>query len=642
MTKKANRLLAAIMFTDMVGYTALMQENEVKAKSNRDRHRKILNQSIAKHRGEILQYYGDGTLSIFKSAIEAVVCAIQIQVELQKEPKIPLRIGIHCGDIVYDDEGVYGDCVNVTSRIEGLAVSGSVLISDKVFDEIKNQPTISKVSLGTFELKNVKKPVTVYAISNEGLVIPSAEEILSSTEDKVKSLAVLPFVNMSSDPENEYFSDGITEEIINALTNLGSLKVIARTSAFAFKGKYEDVRAIGKKLNVDTILEGSVRKAGDRLRITAQLIKILDGSHLWSEKYDRDVKNVFDIQDEISLAIVDKLKVKLLGEEKAAMLKRHTEDLEAYNLYLKGRYFLDSRHEDAIQKAMGCFKKAFEKDPSYTLAYIGLADCFNILGFHTFIEPLRALSEAKSLAQKALELDDTIGEAHASYGFLKWAYEWDWVNAEKALKRAIELNPMYPNVHYWYSLYLVTRGRTEESLTEIKLVQQLQPLSVYLRSGMGAILFWARQYDRALEKTLEALEMNPYFGTVHFVLGWIYEQKKMYKEAISAFKKAIKILGFSYMGPLLGHAYAISGKRKEAEKIITEVNELSKQQYVSSFHRSAIHIALKDNDQAFELLDKAYENRDNWLVTIKIDPRFDSVRMDSRYIQLLQKLDMHK
>jgi TolB-like protein/Tfp pilus assembly protein PilF len=549
---------------------------------------------------------------------------------------------LHTGDIVYDDEGIYGDGVNIASRIEGLAISGSVLISAKVFDEVKNHQAFKTVSLGAFDLKNVKKPVEVYAISNEGLVIPSAKEIQSKTEDKAKSLAVLPFVNMSSDPENEYFSDGITEEIINALTHIGSLKVIARTSAFAFKGKYEDVREIGRKLNVETILEGSVRKAGDRLRITAQLISISDGSHLWSEKYDRDMKNVFDIQDEISLAIVDKLKVKFFGEEKAAILKRHTEDLEAYNLYLKGRYFLDSRHEDALQKAMGCFTKAFEKDPAYTLAYIGLADCYNILGFHTFIKPKRALTEARSLAQKALKIDDTIGEAHATYGFLKWAYEWDWVGAEKELKRAIELNPMYPNVHYWYSLYLVSRGRLKESIKEIKLVQQLQPLSVYLRSGMGAILFWARQYDGALEKTLEALEMNPDFGTVHFVLGWIYEQKKMYNEAISEFKKAINILGYPYMGPLLGHTYAISGNKMETEKIIAELNELSKQQYVSSYHRSAIYIALKDKDQAFELLEKAFENRDNWLVTIKIDPRFDSMRSDSRYIQLLKKLELDK
>ena len=642
MTKKSTRLLAAIMFTDMVGYTAMMQEDELKAKNNRDRHRKILNESITAHCGEILQYYGDGTLSIFKSAIDAVGCAVKIQQELQKDPRIPLRIGIHCGDIVYDNEGVYGDCVNVASRIENLAVSGSILISDKVYDEIKNQPFFSKASLGTIQLKNVKRPVSVYAISNEGLVVPSVNDIRSGSEAKTKSLAVLPFVNISSDPENEYFSDGITEEIINALTNLESLKVIARTSAFAFKGKYEDVRTIGKKLSVDTILEGSVRKVGKRLRITAQLINISDGSHIWSERYDREMENVFDIQDEISLAIVDKLKVKLLGQEKAAMLKRHTQDLDAYNLYLKGRFFLDSRHEDALQKAMGCFKKAFEKDPAYTLAYIGLADCHNILGFHTFIKPLKAFPEARSLALKALELDDTIGEGHATYGFLKWAYEWDWKGAEQELKRAIELNPMYPNVHWWYSLYLITMGRVDESLTEIKLVQQLQPLSVYLRSGMGAILYWARKYDQALDKILEALDMNPDFGTVHFVLGWIYEQTGMFEDSIKAFKRAIEILGFPYMGPLLGHAYAVSGNRKKAEKIISQVDEISREQYVSPYHRSAVHLALNEKDRAFDLLDKAIEERDNWLVTIKIDPRFDGLQSEQRYIRLLEKLGMHE
>jgi len=642
MTNESTRLLAAIMFTDMVGYTVLMQKDEQKAKQNRDRHRKILQESIAKHHGKTLQYYGDGTLSIFNSAINAVDCAIQIQQELQMEPIIPLRIGLHTGDIVYDNEGVYGDGVNVASRIEGLAISGSVLISAKVFDEVKNHQAFTTVSLGAFDLKNVRKPVEVYAISNEGLKVPTGKEIQAKPKDKAESLAVLPFMNMCPDPENEYFCDGITEEIINALTRVESLKIIARTSVFAYKGKNMDVRKIGRKLNVNTILEGSVRKAGNRLRITAQLIKVSDGSHLWSEKYDHEMKNIFDIQDEISLAIVDKLKVKLFGEEKAAIVKRHTEDPDAYNLYLKGRYFLERRNAESMRKANECFEEAIKKDPTYTLAYVGLADCVNILGFHTFIKPKKAFPKAKSLAKKALEIDDTLGEAHAAFGFLNWAYEWDWTCAEKELKRAIELNPMYANGHYWYALYLMTIGRIEESLSEIRLVQQLAPLSVYFRTGMAVLLYWARQYDMALGRSLEALEMNPNFGIALFVAGWVYEQKMMYEEAISVYQKAINVLSFSYVGPMLGHAYAISGKENEADKINTELNELSKQQYVSSYHRSALYVALKDKDQAFTLLEKAYENRDNWLVTIKVDPRLDNLRSDSRYITLLKKLGLDK
>jgi len=308
MKKKTNRLLAAIMFTDMVGYTALMQEDETKAKTNRDRHRKILEKSISHHNGEILQYYGDGTLCIFKSSIEAVDCAIQIQMKLQKEPKIPLRIGIHTGDIVYDAEGVYGDSVNVASRIENLAVSGSVLFSAKVFDDIKNHKEISAESIGSFDLKNVKKLVEVYAINNEGLVVPSATDVKSRQKDELKSIAILPFVNMSSDPENEYFSDGITEELLNVLAKVEGLQVTARTSSFAFKGQNMDIKQIGVQLGARSILEGSVRKAGSKVRITAQLINAADGYHVWSETYDRQLDDIFEIQDEIARKITNSLR----------------------------------------------------------------------------------------------------------------------------------------------------------------------------------------------------------------------------------------------------------------------------------------------------------------------------------------------
>ncbi|MEE9461943.1 MAG: NB-ARC domain-containing protein, partial [Bacteroidales bacterium] len=316
------RLLAAIMFTDMVGYTALMQEDERQAKQNRDRHRKILQKSIAKHKGKILQYYGDGTLSIFNSAIEAVECAIQIQQELQTEPKIPLRIGLHTGDIAYDDEGVYGDGVNIASRIQELAISGSILISGKVFDDIKNHHAFKTVSLGAFDLKNVKKPVEVYAIGNEGLAVPAQTEIQAIPKDKVKSLAVLPFVNMSPDTEQEYFSDGITEEITADLSHVQDIRVISRTSAMQLKGTDKNMKTIARELNVQYVLEGSVRKAGKALRITVQLIDAINDKHLWSEKYSGTIDNVFDIQEKVSSSIVDVLKLKLHPEEDKKIAER--------------------------------------------------------------------------------------------------------------------------------------------------------------------------------------------------------------------------------------------------------------------------------------------------------------------------------
>ncbi len=309
--QKNIRQLAAVMFTDMVGYTALMQEDEQKAKKNRDRHRKVLESLVQNHHGIILQYYGDGTLCVFNSAIEAVECATEIQQELQKEPKIPLRVGLHVGDIVYSDDGVYGDAVNIASRIETLATPGCVLISGKVFDEIKNHPSMPAKSLGEFDLKNVKRPVRVFALQNEGLNVPVRDDLKLKPRESAKSIAVLPFVNMSTDAENEYFSDGITEELLNALTKVDGLQVTSRTSSFAFKDKNLDVREIGSKLAVTSVLEGSVRKAGKRVRITAQLINTSDGFHVWSEVYDRELEDIFAVQDEIAKQISNKLREKL-------------------------------------------------------------------------------------------------------------------------------------------------------------------------------------------------------------------------------------------------------------------------------------------------------------------------------------------
>lgn len=296
------------MFTDIVGYTAMMQENERSAKKKRDRHRKVLESFISAYQGRILQHFGDGTLSVFGSAIHASSCAVMIQLELLKKPVIPLRIGVHLGDVVYGEEGVYGDSINVASRIEAIAVPGSVLISDKVYDEIKNQPGLPVKPLGRYVFKNVKQTMEVYALINEGLVIPNPEDIDGVVKEEGISIAVLPFVSMSPDPENEYFSDGVTEEIINTLSKIEGVNVKSRTSSFAFKGQNMDVREIGTRLNVSYIIEGSVRKAEDTVRITAQLINVSDGNHIWAEEYDRKYEDILKVQDEISQKIVERIK----------------------------------------------------------------------------------------------------------------------------------------------------------------------------------------------------------------------------------------------------------------------------------------------------------------------------------------------
>src|SRR6478672_7393824 len=311
---EATRQLAAIMFTDMEGYTALMQKNEQVAIERRNRHREVFEKMMAHHGGKIIQYYGDGTLSIFTSAIHAVNAGVAMQLLFLKTPHVPVRIGIHIGDIAVDDSGVYGDGVNIASRIESFAVAGSVFISDKVFDEIKNQPLIKTVSMGLFNLKNVSRPVEVIAIANEGLAVPKINDLKGKTSEPKNKLAVLPFVNMSNDAENEYFSDGIAEELINTLSKIDGLQLTCRTSSFSFKGKNIDVREIGKALNVTKVLEGSVRKAGNRVRINAELVNTADGYQLWSETFDRNLDDIFELQDEIAGIIANRMREQLVNK----------------------------------------------------------------------------------------------------------------------------------------------------------------------------------------------------------------------------------------------------------------------------------------------------------------------------------------
>ena len=364
------RHLAAIMFTDVAGYTALMQRDEETARSYRDRHRRVLEEAVPRRGGDLLEHYGDGSLSIFGSAIEAVACALEIQRDLAAEPGVPLRIGIHTGDIVREAQGVYGDGVNVASRVQGLCPPGEVLVSERVYDDVKNQPGMFVHSLGRFELKNVTRPVEIFLVADEDRPVPVLEQTPLPTgrrakavkaDSEQKSIAVLPFLNMSADPDNAFFADGITEEIINVLTRVHGLRVTARTSSFAFKGKEVDVRKVGSKLNVAHVLEGSVRKSGDRVRITAQLVDTQSGYHVFSDVYDRVVEDIFETQDEIALKIMEKLQASLPGDADSERLAPgRTKDPHAYSLNLRARFFLGQWSAHGAERAVEYFKQALE------------------------------------------------------------------------------------------------------------------------------------------------------------------------------------------------------------------------------------------------------------------------------------------
>lgn len=458
-----------------------------------------------------------------------------------------------------------------------------------------------------------------------------------------KSIAVLPFVNMSPDRENEYFSDGMTEELITALSKIPGLHVAARTSAFAFKGKDQDVRRIGEQLGVSSVLEGSVRRAGDKLRVAAQLVDTSDGYHLWSETYDREMKDVFAIQDDISRAIVNALQLKLAGGKHATLIKRHTENLHAYHLYLQGRHFWNRRTEEWLTKAARCFEHAVGQDPNYALAYAGLADCFAVQAIAEYgaLAPKEAMPKAKAAADKALTIDGLLAEAHTSLAHVEAFYDWQWAEAEKRFQRALALNPNYAIAHHWYAIHLAAMGRLDEALGEEKRAQELDPLSLFINKNLGTILFYARQFDQAVRQYRDTIELDPSFGRTHFFLGLAYEGLGRYDDAIAELKTAMAASGENtVMLAALGRTHALAGRRSAALQILDGLNKRASQHYVPAFSVAMLHMGLEDTNRGFEWLEKALEERSSWLTSLKVDPLFDSIRPDSRFAPLLKRVGL--
>jgi len=460
---------------------------------------------------------------------------------------------------------------------------------------------------------------------------------------RIRSLAVLPFTNMSADKDNEYFCDGLSEEIINALSHIRELRVVARTSAFAFKGKEIDIREVGEKLNVGAVLEGSVRKSGQRLRITAQLVNVKDGYHLWSGQFDREMKDIFDIQEEISLTIVDHLKLKLLKDEKEKILKRPTEDYEAYEYYLKGRYFWYRRYEKGMQRGLQYFQQAIEKDPGYALAHVGIADTFNFLGLFGFMPPHQAYSQSKAAAKKALEIDPELAEAYASLSWIALWYDWDWPAAEKHSLKAIQEKPDYAPAHLWYGNCLWCTGRFNECIREMQKACELEPLEPVNPAHLGLALCMARRFDESIGELRKVIASDPEFSLVYWYQSFNFLAKKMWGEAIATLQKLVELSGGSIIASsTLGLAYGTAGMKDEAQKIVERLDELSKDRYVGSFYRALVRLGLGEKNEALENLEKACLERDPLMASLNVWPLFDSLRSEPRFQDLLKKMKLDK
>jgi TolB-like protein/Tfp pilus assembly protein PilF len=462
---------------------------------------------------------------------------------------------------------------------------------------------------------------------------------LATASSTQPTIAVLPFNNLSADREQEYFCDGMAEEIINALSHIEGLHVVARTSAFSFKDKIIDIREIGRKLGVRTVLEGSVRKAGNRLRITTQLIDIDSGYHLWSEKFDRDMEDIFGVQDEISLAIVENLRVRLLAGEKDKLMKRYTDNPDAYSLYLKGRYFWNRRYEGGLQKGIEYFEQAIGKDPLYAPAYVGIADCYNQYGFFGYRPAGEAYSKAKEAVAKALEIDDTLSEAYSCLGWIKTFYDWEWEDAEKAFLKALKLGPNSALAHNWYGLLLAVTGRQEESEREGDKSLEIDPVSLIFNAVRGLGYYWSREHDKGIELLKKTLEMDPGFSLALLFLGFTYTATRMWEEAAEILRKFAALSMNSSVGAgHLGLVYGLAGRNREAREVLSQLTEMSPQRYVSPLYFALVYMGLGDNDRAFEYLYKAVKERDSWMATLKYAPFFDSIRSDPRYPGLLKEV----
>lgn len=638
------RQLVAILFADITGFTAMMQEDEVLAMNSRKKLEQAFNEEAAKHNGQIIEFKGDGVLCSFSSTTECVKASISIQKQMQTAPVVPLRIGIHTGDVIFDNDNIYGDGVNVASRLESFAVPGSIFISAKVYDDVKNKKEIETRSLGFFHFKNVKDNMEIFCISNPGLVVPDANYLKGKGEKAYpkaseKSIAVLPFVNLSNDPSQEYFSDGIAEEILGSLSQLKDLKVAGRSSSFQFKGKDIDPSEVGNKLHVDTILEGSVRKQDKRVRISARLINAKNGFHLWSEKFDRDMDDIFAIQDEIATAITEKLKVTLLHQEKRSLYKTPTKNQSAYDLYLKGRFFWNKRGK-GLQQGLTCFIQATILDEHFALAHAGIADTYALLAFYSMLPPDEAIPKALDAAQKAIREDPGRVEPYSVLPFVSMFYNWNWIEARKQFEKIFEMNPRYAPAHYWYSQYLCWIERDcSGAVTEARYAIELEPLVSHSHHLLAFVNYNYGLYKEALEAAKMAVELDAGSFLAYSSMGMSYLGLNQIKEAEEALKRSLELSGrHQYPLAQLFYLYTKTGDERAAKSISDELITRSEKEYISGTVLAMIAYTYKEFDKAIQYTEKAFEQHDNVLTWIGISQLFSFFRTDKRFIPYLERM----
>lgn len=683
---KEQRRLSVIMFTDMVGYSALTQEDEALALKLLEEHRQILRSVFLRHGGKEIKTIGDAFLLEFSSALEASLSAIEIQKRLfERNSKagnvhpIQIRIGLHVGDVVFKERDVYGDGVNIASRIEPLAEPGGICISEDVARQIQNKIDYPLVALGKGELKNIDLSVNLYRIvlpwkkhrfgflerltftfsqkrirriSLAFVIVVSVIGIflLRSAHEAPgilpkKHIAVLPLLNIGADPHQEYFADGMTEELISNLAKVRDLSVIARTSVTKYKGVNLDVTEIGRALNVGTVLEGSVQTSANRARIIVNLIDVASQQQLWSQEYNRELKDLFAIQSDIAMSVTGALRVELLSGERELLTKKGTENNVAHDLYLQGLSHLNNRTGDEIVRAIELFTESVKQDSAFALAFAGLAECYTLAGNAGYgsLPREQAIARAKYFAAKAIALDPSEAEAHTSLGYVKFRIDWDWAGAESEFKHALELKPGYARAHELFGLYLSLMGRFDEALVEMRRAHELDPLSASVGTGVGRVLHFSERFDEAVAEFRKTLQLDPDYAEAHFGLGMTLTAMKRYEEADQELTLAKRLSGGRpAVIALLGVNLAKWGKKDEARAIIRQFDEMSQSGSLSVYYSGLVYASLDDFDKAMVCMEQAYKEHEGLLVYGNVEPDFIALRSDPRFISLMKRMGLRK
>ncbi len=643
---RSERRLAAIMFTDIAGYTSISQQDEERALEMLKRHNEILRSVFVRHSGREVKTIGDSFLVEFDSALAATECAVEIQqmlTEFNRTEKNPIlvRIGVHLGDVVEEHNDIFGDAVNVASRIQGLAEPGEICISDEVYSLIRNKIAFPMETMTGVNLRNVQLPMNVYRI-----LLPSPGGEITQLEWQSNRLAVLPLSNISPDPKDAYFADGMTEELITVLSQVRGLRVIARTSVDHYVGKDKRISQIAHELEVGTVMEGSVRMAGDKIRVTVQLINARNEEHLWSENYDRKLDDVFAIQSDIAKQVAQSLKVRLLEKDEERLDNRGPENLSAYTTYLKGRALMTRRKASELAEAKELFESTIAQDPTYAPAYAGLADAYYLLADYFVIPVHLGRPKARELATKAIEMDPDIAEPHATLGLL-FLNDYRFSEAKSEFEKAITLNPSYANAHLWYSFCLGSLGGYQEALEQLRLAEEADPLSVIILSNEIIYFMILGEEEESWKKLQKALKLDPEHPLLNDFHGFFYYMKGDYSRATEIFLKGIAV-GQNSKNPNfmidLVFAYAAAGDPEKARRWLKEILALPEGTASRSLFISYAYAALGELDEFFAWSERAIKEKDfnfgDVRLIDKVIPAMHSIRNDPRFSQLFKKANL--